>query len=204
MSRRRIEITRRVVAVFALAGLGIGAIALVGGLLTTVFGHQQKPLTLPPQSPATSGPTVTPGPPIPPLPVRPVQDATPATADQCPADGQAPAAPTDVLVACDPDRTTVYTLGPQVMELELTQVESLKSPTSESNVVRITMRPASALAFARYTTDHVGGQLAFLRNGVVVFAPKLSQPIVSTTLEISGNLTAEQADDVARLLREAA
>jgi preprotein translocase subunit SecD len=95
-------------------------------------------------------------------------------------------------------------LGPQVSELQLTHVETMKSPTSDFHVVRFSLQPASASAFATYTAGHIGEQLAFVRDGVVLFAPKITQAINSQTLEISGDLTAQQADDVARMLRQPA
>jgi preprotein translocase subunit SecD len=125
------------------------------------------------------------------------------TPDECPSDSTA-AAPTDVLSACDYGRTAIYTLGPQAMELDLTQVETLESPEPGSYEVRLTIRPASALTFAGYTAQQVGAQLAFVRGGLVVFAPKITEPIKSTVLQISGNMTAQQADEVAGLLREPA
>jgi preprotein translocase subunit SecD len=111
-------------------------------------------------------------------------------------------APTEFVTTCDLERTAACALGPQAMELQLTHVETLKSPTSEFYVVRMTMSPASAQAFGAFAANNVDHQLAFIRDGIVMFAPKITQPIDSQALEISGNLTAQQAQDVAQRLRQ--
>ena len=93
-------------------------------------------------------------------------------------------------------------LGPQAIELQLTQVDSVKSPTSEFYVVRVTMQPVSAAAFADLTAGYVGQQLAFVRDDVVVSAPRSPHPSTPRCSKSPANLTAQQADDVARLLRQ--
>ena len=112
--------------------------------------------------------------------------------------------PTETLEACDIERTAAYTLGPVVMQLQLTRVESAPLPIKSSYVVRVEMDAASSAAFAEYTAAHVGQQMAFVRNGVVVSAPGITAPIISPAVELSGELTAAQAEEVARRLREEA
>ncbi len=185
----------------ALIGCLLIGVAIVGSVWTMISGNQ-------PRLPwAKSTPTrVTPPPEnILPIQVRPVQEALVATAEQCPREGPPPVVgPSDILNTCDFKNTATYALGAQVMELQLTHVATAKSPMSQSDVVRLTMQSSSAAAFSSYTAGHVGEQLAFVRDGIVVFAPKISQQINSDTLEISGDLTEQQADDVARLLRQGA
>ena len=199
--QRRNTFLRKGVAVVALvACLGIG-VAIVASLWTQLFGgglSKQKSA----QATVTSHPLV-PAENIRPLQVRPVTDVR--SPDQCPGEGPLPAAaPTDPITRCDFMHTAAYVLGPQVMEVTLTHVETLKAPTSDFHVVRLTMDQASATAFGDYTAQHIGGQLAFLRDDVVVFAPKITQAITSPGLEISGNLTLQQATDMANLLRKPA
>ncbi len=199
--RRRTELMRKAVAAVALiASLGIG-VTLFAGLWTQIFGGGARP-TAPVQRTTTTA--VAPPPEnIRPLQVRPVQDIL--SPDQCPAEGQTPTvAPTDVLTACDFARSATYVLGPQAMELQLTHVETVKSSASEFYAVRVTMSPSSAASFAAYTAQQVGNQVAFIRDGVVVFAPKITQVINSQGLEISGTMTQQQASDVERLLRKPA
>jgi preprotein translocase subunit SecD len=113
-------------------------------------------------------------------------------------------ATSDELTTCDFTRAATYVLGPQAMDVQLTHVETLKSPTSEFYVVRVTMTQQSTAAFTAYTAEHVSSQVAFIRDGAVVFAPKIAQIINSERLEISGDLTAEQADQITRQLRKPA
>ena len=47
----------------------------------------------------------------------------------------------------------------------------------------------------------VGRQIAFVRGGTVVWGPKITTPIDGTVLQLSGDLTTEQAADIARMLR---
>ena len=112
--------------------------------------------------------------------------------------------PTETLEACDIERTAAYTLGPVVMQLQLTRVDSVPLPIKDSYVVRVVMDTASSATFAEYTAAHVGQQLAFMRNGVVVSAAGISAPINSPALELSGEMTAAQAEEVARRLRDEA
>ena len=139
---------------------------------------------------------------IKPLAVRPVVDSRGTTPEQCPPVAEVP--PAETLQACDIERTAAYTLGPVVVQLQLTQVESAALPFKGSYVVRVEMDAASSAAFAEYTAAHVGQQVAFVRNGVVVSAPGISAPISSAAMELSGELTAEQAKEVARRLRDEA
>jgi hypothetical protein len=201
IGRRHTDLVRKAVAMVALIGCLLIGVAITGSVWIVISGNQVR---LPWARNTTTA--VTPPPEnIRPIQVRPVQEALVATAEQCPREGPPPvAAPSDILSACDFKNTATYALGAQVMELQLTHVETAKSPMSQSDVVRLTMQWSSAAAFSTYTAGHVGEQLAFVRDGIVVFAPKITQQINSATLEISGDLTEEEADDVARLLRQGA
>jgi hypothetical protein len=139
---------------------------------------------------------------IPPLAVRPVVEAHVAAPEQCP--GPVPSPLSDPLQACDIDRTATFALGPTAMQLRLTGVRSVKSPTDDFYVIRVDMDAASSAAFADYTATHVGVQIAFVRDGVVVSAPKITQPISASSLQLSGRLTAVKADAIAKMLRDQA
>ena len=65
----------------------------------------------------------------------------------------------------------------------------------------MTMTPESAEKFATFTGGMVGRQIAFVRGGTVVWGPKITTPIDGTVLQLSGDLTTEQAADIARMLR---
>lgn len=190
---------RKSLAVLALIGsLGV-VVAIMGSVLLQLVGDKQAD-----SAPSTPRTPTAPASNIKPLPVRPVQDVR--SPDECPsAQGPPPVLPASAVVTlCDMTRTAAYVLAPQVIELQLTRVDSVKSPVSEVYVVRVTMQPASATAFGDITAANVGRQLAFVRDGVVVSAPQITARIDSASLELSGDLTAQQADDTARLLRQPA
>ncbi|MET0757065.1 MAG: preprotein translocase subunit SecD [Mycobacterium sp.] len=183
-------------AVAALATLGTVAAGVVFSVRGPGSGEgaPSREAALPSTAPAVV---------IKPLAVRPVVDSRGTTPEQCPP----PAAhvpPTETLEACDIERTAAYTLGPVVMQLQLTRVDSAPLPIKNSYVVRVEMDTPSSAAFAEYTAAHVGQQMAFVRNGVVVSAPGITAPIISPAVELSGELTAAQAEEVARRLREEA
>ena len=191
IDQRRGEFLRKLFAIVALIGTLAVVVAIIGGVWMRIAGDDQQ--SAPAQdTPPTSKP----------LPVRPVQEVR--APDQCPPPGGPPRllVSSDAVTVCDVPRSAAYVLGPQAIELQLTQVDSVKSPTSEFYVVRVMMRPVSAAAFADLTARYVGQQLAFVRDDVVVSAPQITAPINSQVLEISGQLTAQQADEVARLLRQ--
>ena len=199
--QRRTELLRKFLAVVALTGSVAVIVAIVGAVWMQLVGGKNDDST---PTPRTSTPAAAPAQNIKLLPVRPVQDIR--SPDECPPPQGPPLqlSPTSIVTICDMARTAAYVLGPQAIELQLTGVDSVKALASESYVVRVTMQPASAASFADVTAAHVGQQLAFVRDGVVVSAPQISAPINSEALELSGNLTAQQADDMARLLRQPA
>jgi preprotein translocase subunit SecD len=66
----------------------------------------------------------------------------------------------------------------------------------------MSMDPASSTAFAQYTAANIGKQLAFVRNGVVLAAPAISQPIDGQSIQISGDLSAATAATITRMLHD--
>jgi preprotein translocase subunit SecD len=50
--------------------------------------------------------------------------------------------------------------------------------------------------------DRVGQQVAFVRAGTVGWGPKISAPIEGQVLQLSGELTSEQAAEITRMLRD--
>jgi preprotein translocase subunit SecD len=138
------------------------------------------------------------------LPVRPVQKSQPTNPDKCPATNpKAPAAPTNVLVTCDLARTTLYTLGPEVMRLALTHVDSPKSLTSDFYEVNLTMDPPSATAWASFTATHLHAHIAFVRDDLVLEAPMIEEQVTSGQLALTTQ-TAQAADELAQLARRPA
>jgi preprotein translocase subunit SecD len=68
--------------------------------------------------------------------------------------------------------------------------------------VQIGLDMASSAEFAQYTGANVGKQLAFVRDGVVLAAPKISAPISGASIQLSGDMTAEAAETIARMVRD--
>ena len=64
------------------------------------------------------------------------------------------------------------------------------------------MAQPSGAAFAQYTTANVGRQVAFVRDGVVLAAPAITQPIDGESIQLSGETDQATAETIARMLRD--
>lgn len=146
----------------------------------------------------TAAPALT----IKPLAVRPVESAFVTTPAQCPDPAETP--PDKPTRICDITRTAVYELGPEALRLQLTNVDNFRNPLTGAEVVQLSMTNESSDAFAKFTSEQVGNQVAFVRAGTVVWGPKITTPIDGTVLQLSGELTPEQATEVAEMLRDGA
>jgi preprotein translocase subunit SecD len=136
---------------------------------------------------------------IQPLPVRPVQKSQPTTSGKCPAtDPKTPASPNNVLSTCDLARTTLYTLGPETMQLALTHVDSPKSLTSDFYEVNLSMDPSSASAWASFTATHLRAHIAFVRDDLVLEAPIIEEQVTSGQVALTIQ-TAQAAEQLAQL-----
>lgn len=174
--------------------------ALVCGCHTTQHpAAPAKTTTAPRSGAATTTPSVAPAVRIRPLSVRPVQGSTMTAPDKCPATNpNAPTAPTDILLTCDLARTNLYTLGPEAMQLALTHVDPPKPLTADYFEVHLTMDPSSAAAWASFTAEHLHGHIAFVRDGLVLEAPTIQEPVTSGQIALTTQ-TAPAADELARL-----
>lgn len=151
--------------------------------------------TTPPSTTQSVAPVVN----IQPLPVRPVQKSQPTTPDKCPATNpNAPAAPTNVLTACDLARTTLYTLGPEAMRLGLTQVDPPKSLTAGFYEVLLTLDPPSATGWSSFTAAHLHDHVAFIRDELVLEAPMIEYQVTSGQIALTTQ-TIQTADQLAQL-----
>jgi protein-export membrane protein SecD len=61
-----------------------------------------------------------------------------------------------------------------------------------------------ARRFCRITTDHTGSRFAILLDGRVLTAPTINEPICGGSGQISGNFTAQSANELALLMRSGA
>jgi SecD-like export protein len=191
--------TSRRIMIAVLASIGI--LALVGTIVVGVamafrqgdsVRVAQRTAPMPP-TPAIIGI---------PLAVRPVVEVPlVARPGDCPP--VPPAMPSEAPVrVCDVDRAAVYQLGPVALALNLTGATEAKLPTSDFHTVQLSMDRASSTAFAQYTAANIGKQLAFVRDGVVLAAPAISQPITGQAIQISGDLSASTAATITRMLRD--
>jgi hypothetical protein len=182
----------------------LGILAMVGTTLGGVLmPFVAKEFGAPPPRSALATPTTT-VPPIvgKPLAVRPVVQALVATPQEC--ELPPPPPPDQPQQACDLDKTARYDMGPVALQLNLTGAKAVKLPLSEFYSVQLAMDPGSGTAFAGYTAANVGKQLAFVRNGVVLAAPAIDQPINGQSLQLSGNMTQATAETIATMLRDGA
>lgn len=60
---------------------------------------------------------------------------------------------------------------------------------------------SKANAFCRITREHQGERFAILLDDRVITAPRINEPICGGTGQISGNFTAESANELALILR---
>jgi hypothetical protein len=189
-SRRR----NRKILIALMAAVSSAAIVvpLLLGLLTPQLSRQADL----PAPPTTTAPPLT----IKPLPVRPVISAFVTTPEQCPP--PAPVPPDQPMRVCDINKTAVYQMGPEGLRVQLTNVDSFLNPLTGVELVQMTMTPESAKEFGQFTTGQVGKQVAFVRAGTVVWGPKIVAPIDGQVLQLSGELTAEQAKRIATMLRD--
>jgi preprotein translocase subunit SecD len=139
---------------------------------------------------------------IKPVALRPVIGAFVTTPEECVPPPPTP--PDQPLRTCDITKTAVYDLAPEDLRLQLTDVDSFLNPLTNKQLVQITMTSESTTDFARYTGEHVGQQVAFVRAGIVVWAPKITEAIDGQVLQLSGDVTEEQAKEIARMLRDEA
>lgn len=197
--RARVAAARRrktsIAIIAALIGVAI-VVPIAGSLLVQTFGSgtaEQKSTTTTSAEP----PVYT----IQPLAVRSVLAVKDVLPDQCPPPSQ-PVLPTAELRTWDFARSALYTLGPQAVQLQLVRADSLLSPITNGYIVQVGMNAESARAFADFTQTQIGKQVAFVRASVVVSAPQISEAVAGDTLQLSGNLTEQQTQEMARLLRD--
>jgi hypothetical protein len=184
------------------AGNALAAVVVLGALLCGCHSARH-----PAARPASTTTAVLPPPTtsvaaavrIRPLPVRPVRGSKMTTPEKCPATNpSAPVAPTAVLNTCDLARSTLYTLGPEAMQLALIRVDPPKPLTADYFEVHLTMDAASAAGWASYTTEHLHAHIAFVRDELVLEAPTIQEPVGSGQIALTTQ-TAPAADELARL-----
>jgi hypothetical protein len=192
---RRRRFTIGIVA--AIASVAI-VVPVLGVLLTPgILFNRQDPME------ALTTTTTTPPPlTIKPLQLRSVNGMYVIRPGDC--DPKPPSPPDQPVKICDLAKTALFDLGPEVLTLQLTDVDSFLNPLTAKQIVQVSMTPESTTAFADYTASHIDQQVAFVRAGVVVWAPKITEKIDGDTLQLSGDVTEEQAREMARMLKDEA
>jgi preprotein translocase subunit SecD len=191
-ARRNRRILIAVTATLAVVAI---VIPVLGVLMAPTMMNDQANT---PISTTTTQPVLT----IKPVALRPVIGAFVTTPEECVPPPPTP--PDQPLRTCDITKTAVYDLGPEVLRLQLTDVDSFLNPLTGKQLVQVTLTDESTTAFAQYTAANVGQQVAFVRAGIVVWAPKITEPIDGQVLQLSGDVSAEQAKEIARMLRDEA
>jgi hypothetical protein len=181
----------------------LAGVSLLGALACSCQSAPHPPArtttttTSPP--PVTTTTTVAPILRIQPLPVRPVRKSQLTTPEKCPpTNPDLPAAPTAALTTCDIERTTVYTLGPETMQLGLINVDAPKSLTADFFEVTLILDPPSADAWAAYTAAHLKDHMAFIRDNLVLEAPIIEDQVTSGRIALTTQ-TAQGAAQLAQL-----
>ncbi len=181
------------------AALAVAAVVLpgFGVLVIPGFFNQSQDAADISATTTTTPPPLT----IKPVQLRPVNGAYVIRPGDC--DPPPPTPPDAPLRICDFQKSAVFDLGPEALTLQLTDVDSFLNPLTAKQLVQITMTPESARAFGDYTAAHIDQQLAFIRSGVVVWAPKITERIDGEVLQLSGeDVTEEQAREMARMLKD--
>ncbi|GAY18403.1 hypothetical protein [Mycobacterium sp. shizuoka-1] len=195
-SPRNRKVLIAIVAALAAAAI---VVPVLGVMLSPLFNqHKQEQFDNALTTTTTTPPPLT----IKPLALRSVNGAYVVRPGDC--DPPPPTPPEAPLRICDILKSAVFDLGPEVLTLQLVDVDSFLNPLTGKQTVQVTMTPESARAFADYTASHIDQQVAFVRAGVVVWAPKITEKIDGEVLQLSGEVTAEQAGEIARMLKDEA
>ncbi|GAA4528094.1 protein translocase subunit SecD [Brachybacterium paraconglomeratum] len=124
----------------------------------------------------------------------------------------AAAEPDEPVVACDPNGTAKYLLGPEVVAgsaIENSGVASDVTPTGQATgyyVVNMSFNESAATGFSEMTKALYGGEGAtaafgIVLDGLVISAPEVQEPSPGGEASISGNFSQEEASQLSDQLR---
>ena len=131
--------------------------------------------------------------------VRPVDKAFVANPEVCPP--PPPSVAQQPLVACDAARETRYELGPVALPLGITDARAQPMPGTPFFAVQVDIDESSSKQLHGYISGHVGAEIAFVRNSVVILSTAFSEANPQPSFRLSGDFTREAADALARDLR---
>ncbi|MFC7450235.1 protein translocase subunit SecD [Rhodococcus daqingensis] len=107
------------------------------------------------------------------------------------------------LVACSTDGTTVYLLGPSIIDgQEIADATSAFNTQQSRNEVSLTFKSSGSTTWAQFTSANIGKQAAFTLDSKVVSAPVVqgATPAGSAT-SITGDFTTATAKELANTLK---
>jgi protein-export membrane protein SecD len=87
---------------------------------------------------------------------------------------------------------------------DLENAQASTDPQTGEWVINFTLNSLGAREFADVTTANVGKPFAIILDGKIIMAPNIREPITGGSGQITGNYTAQQATDLALLLRAGA
>jgi preprotein translocase subunit SecD/SecD/SecF fusion protein len=87
---------------------------------------------------------------------------------------------------------------------DLNNAQAGTDPQSGEWVINFSLNALGAREFADVTTANVGKPFAIILDGKIIMAPNIREPITGGAGQITGNYTAQQATDLALLLRAGA
>ena len=111
--------------------------------------------------------------------------------------------PAQPLVACSQDGTYVYLLGPSIIDgQEIADATSGFNTQQARHEVSLNFKSGGSNTWARFTSENIGKQAAFVLDSKVVSAPVIqgATPAGSAT-SITGDFTASSAKELANTLK---
>lgn len=94
--------------------------------------------------------------------------------------------------------------GATVDGADLSNANSGFDSRNNEPIVSFKFNQKGALRFGKLTTDNVGKPFAIILDQEVISAPRINEPILGGTGQISGNFTVEEANSLAIVLRSGA
>jgi SecD/SecF fusion protein len=121
-----------------------------------------------------------------------------------PGDRTTPRIGTIRVPASDEDIDYILQQRPMLQGERLVQANSGIDNQTGRPVVSFRFDDAGAKAFAKITTENVGRQFAMVLDGKVISAPRIQEPIIGGSGQITGNFTAAETSSLSALLRAGA
>lgn len=146
------------------------------------------------EEPAPAGPVALPER----LDVRVVTTATPG---ECPADSGGGDEAADAVTVTDGPEPECLELGGGFFVIELADVTAGPSQHSGDFVVTIEFLPEAAETLGELTSEHVGERMVFTYADEVIMHATVSGPIEGGELQVTANMTRDEAEDLAARIR---